>query len=674
MGGPIRAILWTTRCTRTALLFVLGAALLSTVSRADDMDRDATDPASRVARVSYLKGDVSVSLLGGEAEESDRDNWQTARLNLPLVPGDALATDTNARAELQLGDAALQVEEETRVTLDTLDEDHIRVTLDQGSVFLRVRDENDQVEIRTRNAQVRLDRPGRYRITSWNDDVTQVQVRDGDANVQGERQSYPVHDGEQLTLRGTRRASVEYEDLPAQDDFDRWADARNERAVRSVTTRYVSSEVIGYEDLDDYGYWRYEGDYGYVWSPTTVVVNWAPYRYGHWAWIAPWGWTWVDDAPWGFAPFHYGRWARLHNRWCWVPGPRTLRPVYAPALVAWMGAPGVSITVRSGPGVGWIPLGPRDVYRPWYRHSDGYARHVNLSSGRLSRQDFDRGWRRQPHERDYSNRAAATLVAASAFQRGESVQRHIMKPHGHSLTVLDRAPQRPDGLLNSPRSPQGGAVKPDARPHWSRDADRSNDTRFNRAPSPQWRTERPDRPGDNADHPNADRSWRDPRNQPRLQPAPAPSPALRPDRDDRRNNNDDHSNRSGNDRPGVNQNPPPAAPEPPRERRSTTPWARPDTSRESAPAPAQTPVPQPEPRIWKRTPAPDMNGDRRSDIPVAPAPRPDRGNGWRDQRAPVERAVTPTPRVMPHPAPPSASSPPNRESPHPGRHRAESTR
>jgi hypothetical protein len=24
--------------------------------------------------------------------------------------------------------------------------------------------------------------------------------------------------------------------------------------------------------------------------------------------MSPWGWTWVDNAPWGFAPFHYGRW------------------------------------------------------------------------------------------------------------------------------------------------------------------------------------------------------------------------------------------------------------------------------------------------------------------------------------------------------------------------------
>ena len=69
-----------------------------------------------------------------------------------------------------------------------------------------------------------------------------------------------------------------------------------------------------------------------------VAAGWAPYRYGRWAWVSPWGWTWIDDARWGFAPFHYGRWAYASNRWCWVPGPRYVHAVYAPALVAWTAA------------------------------------------------------------------------------------------------------------------------------------------------------------------------------------------------------------------------------------------------------------------------------------------------------------------------------------------------
>jgi hypothetical protein len=122
------------------------------------------------------------------------------------------------------------------------------------------------------------------------------------------------------------------------------------------------------------------------------VVGWAPYRYGHWAYIAPWGWTWVDDAPWGFAPFHYGRWVVAGGAWGWVPCPPPVvavayvRPVYAPALVAWVGGPHFAVGVGVGGGfaagvnVGWFPLGPREVYVPSYPVSRTYVNNVNISN------------------------------------------------------------------------------------------------------------------------------------------------------------------------------------------------------------------------------------------------------------------------------------------------------
>jgi hypothetical protein len=90
----------------------------------------------------------------------------------------------------------------------------------------------------------------------------------------------------------------------------------------------------------------------------------------------------VDDAPWGFAPFHYGRWVHYRERWCWVPGRYVARPVYAPALVAWVGGGSVSVGISIGsrhdyPRYGWFPLAPREVYRPSYHHSPGYVRRLN---------------------------------------------------------------------------------------------------------------------------------------------------------------------------------------------------------------------------------------------------------------------------------------------------------
>src|SRR5690606_3330330 len=198
------------------------------------------------------------------------------------------------------------------------------------------------------------------------------------ADVYGsDNASFRVGDGYSYRFYDTSLRDYETLDLPRQDDFDRWCYERMERYDSSPSRRYASAEVIGYADLDTYGTWDTSSSYGAVWYPSQVAVDWAPYRNGHWSWIDPWGWTWVDNAPWGFAPFHYGRWAYVGSRWGWVPGPRNVRPIYAPALVAFVGGGGFSVSISSGGPVGWFPLGPRDVYVPWYRGSRDYFTNIN---------------------------------------------------------------------------------------------------------------------------------------------------------------------------------------------------------------------------------------------------------------------------------------------------------
>src|ERR1019366_4381965 len=111
-----------------------------------------------------------------------------------------------------------------------------------------------------------------------------------------------------------------------------------------------------------------------VWFPH-VSAGWAPYGEGPRARIDPWGWTWVDDEHWGYAPFHYGRWLSIEGRWAWLPGPMDVEPVYAPALVVFVGGGG-----GFGGNVGWFPLGPREVYVPSYRVSREYVNRVNISN------------------------------------------------------------------------------------------------------------------------------------------------------------------------------------------------------------------------------------------------------------------------------------------------------
>jgi hypothetical protein len=165
------------------------------------------------------------------------------------------------------------------------------------------------------------------------------------------------------------------------DEYDQWASARDRAEDQSVSAQYVSRDMTGYEDLDRNGTWSDDPEYGHVWAPSNVAVDWAPYRYGRWVWVEPYGWTWIDDAPWGFAPFHYGRWAYTRNHWVWAPGIVRSRPVYAPALVVFVGGNDYNDPRWDGRrNVAWFPLAPNEVYRPAYHASDRYVRRVNVTN------------------------------------------------------------------------------------------------------------------------------------------------------------------------------------------------------------------------------------------------------------------------------------------------------
>ena len=350
---------------------------------------DGDDPPSRVARLGYVDGQVSFSPAG-------TDDWVSATLNRPITTGDKLWSDQNSRAELHVGSAAIRLGDQTGFSFLNLDDHMMQIRVTEGTIGLRVRrlEQGESIEVDTPNLAFSVLGPGRYRINvNEGGDTTIINVRDGDGSVTGGGSSYTVHPGQQGIFTGTDSVNADIEPLPQLDDFDTWCDERDLREDHSVARRYVSDDVIGYEDLDDYGGWRPVPDYGQVWFPHVTVVGWAPYRFGHWVWVAPWGWTWVDDAPWGFAPFHYGRWVFVGGGWGWVPCPPPVvavayvRPVYAPALVAWVGGPhfvaGFGVAgggFAAGVNVGWFPLGPREVFVPSYPVSRVYVNNVNISN------------------------------------------------------------------------------------------------------------------------------------------------------------------------------------------------------------------------------------------------------------------------------------------------------
>lgn len=344
-------------------------------------DANTPDPPSRVARLNYMDGSVSFQ-PGGE------NDWVTAVLNRPLVTGDNLWADEDSQAEVHIGSTALRLGAKTGITLLDVSDRAAQIRLPQGSLIVKVRhvDDEDSYEIDTPNVAFVIAQPGDYRIDVDPDgNRTEVTVWRGRGEVTGGGSSYTVVANQYATFTGTDHLDYDLGQIPGKDGFDTWALDRDQREDQSDSANYVSREMTGYEDLDEYGDWSYVADYGTCWRPRVLVAGWAPYRFGHWSWVGPWGWTWVEDEPWGFAPFHYGRWAFAGTGWLWVPGPSVVRPVYAPALVAWVGGgPGFNFSFSFGAGVGWFPLAPGEVFIPGYRVSRVYVNNVNFTNTRVN--------------------------------------------------------------------------------------------------------------------------------------------------------------------------------------------------------------------------------------------------------------------------------------------------
>jgi len=433
------------------------------------------DPPSRVGRVSFLQG--SVSFRPGSV-----DDWTDATLNYPLTSGDHLWTDDRSRAEIQAGPEVVRMAPYTALSLLDLDDHTLQLRMTEGSIDLRVRefDAQDQVEIDLPNGSVSLLEPGRYRIdvdSSGSD--TRVTVREGRAEVTAAGSIYTLEDGQSSVVLGSDTPAFDLAPPPAEDDWERWADERDHRQEAAESARDLPQDMIGCDDLDGYGQWNSDAEYGHVWFPT-VATGWAPYRFGHWAWVDPWGWTWIDAAPWGFAPFHYGRWAWIGGRWGWVPGRIVRHPVYAPALVAFVdvGGPGWSASVGVGGGpVAWFPLGPREPFVPAYQVSQDYARRVNVTSVNITNVNVTNVNVTQVR---YVNRevpGAVTVVDRRTFAEARPVSRElrtVSRDQIGSARVLGAAPpvapERVSVLAREGRATARPPARIEARPVMARRA------------------------------------------------------------------------------------------------------------------------------------------------------------------------------------------------------------
>jgi hypothetical protein len=394
------------------------------------------DPPGRVGRIADTQGQVWLY-------DDEQGEWIEARRNRPVTAGDRVSAERGARAAIQIGSGTVRLDGDTEIEFVALDDQRVHMRLHGGSVALRLRSNDSAREFAVVTPEGRFEptRAGRYRIdrNGNRNDGSFGAVIAGAMHFEAPDSALEIVAGQRAEFWSEGgRTHYAWANL-SDDRFGEWVareeredDRYYERQSRDERRRYVSPEMTGAEDLDRDGDWDRHPDYGAIWYPRVVVAGWAPYRYGHWAHVRPWGWTWIDDAPWGFAPFHYGRWVWWGGRWGWCPGQYVARPVYAPALVAWIGGSqgSVGITIGGGPAVGWVPLSPREVYVPPYQVTNIYVRNVNVTH---------QPWH-PPRPRDntvrtgpimYTNQGVpggVTVVSSDVLKNRQPISSAVIKP------------------------------------------------------------------------------------------------------------------------------------------------------------------------------------------------------------------------------------------------------
>ncbi len=409
------------------------------------------DPPGRVGRITLIEGDVKFYA-------DQEDGWQPARLNVPVTSENSIWTEGRSRAEWKVGPTAIRLDHDTVVDIQKLNDTEFAIYLQRGTANIRIGliEKGEVYRVHTPEGTVTLRSSGSYRFEADMDKgESSVAVYAGRARIDS-RAGTPWVDAGRMALMdrsGARMESI------ARTNFDDWVQVLDERWNPAIST-HVSPFMTGHEELDANGTWEEEIEYGRVWVPR-VVVDWAPYRYGHWRYVRPWGWTWIDDAPWGFAATHYGRWVQVRGRWAWWPGTRRHRPIYSPALVAWVGGSDwtVSFASGNGHGIGWFPLAPYEAFVPWYTHSPTYVYNINHIH-------INRPVHTRPPRQYVNHKPGVTVVSPATFQSAAPVATNQARIRGESAwnrpAVQDGAilpPRRTEPDRNTGRQP-GSSGKP----------------------------------------------------------------------------------------------------------------------------------------------------------------------------------------------------------------------
>ncbi|QKV58402.1 MAG: hypothetical protein HT580_15450 [Dechloromonas sp.] len=412
----------------------------------------AGDPPGRVGRLSQIQGDVIF--------RSDRqDPGSPATINWPVSSGAIIDTERRSRAEVWVGSTAYRLDSNSRAEFVTVNDQIVDLLLANGTlaVTIRDRDQADDLQIVTPGGRVRFPGPGRFRIEVW-PDRTSLAAQSGSAEILTGERPLTVRPGEMATL--DERGLLGIDTAPYGDDFDAWVSAQDNRERSNAARRHVSPYMTGYQDLDAYGDWSSSPDYGTVWYPRAVASDWAPYRDGRWAWVEPWGWTWIDAAP-GVRAFPL---RTLGADWRAL-GLGTGQLCGTPRLCAGTGRLGrrsrlePPYRIRLHPGSRLVPAGTARGHVPAYRTSPTYVRQINVTHvhnhayiDRALRPEYRPKYAYQGHPH------AVTVVPANTLREGKTIDNRNIRPYDKQ--ALEQAPVRPRAPGGDWLAPPRGAERP----------------------------------------------------------------------------------------------------------------------------------------------------------------------------------------------------------------------
>ena len=610
-----------------------------------------------VARISLVTGN-DVSFSRGD----DPENWQPADLNVPMTLGDRVWTGDDGRIELQVhGGSVVRLAGRTDLQALNLTGSMKQFSLSLGTASFQVRRlaDDEVFEVDTPNTAVTFERPGDYRVDVDNDGNTRVQVRRGRAIAAAGGGQVALSAGDEMDIDGIDAPRYDIVAVPRPDGWDQWVAQRDQQLAQARSYTYVTADIAGVEDLDQYGRWQQIPEYGWTWSPISVEAGWAPYRAGRWIWQDPWGWTWVAAEPWGWAPYHYGRWVFYGSRWCWVPvGPPVRAVAYSPALVAFVG--GIGRLRRLVPARAARSVLSLVAPRPDRRRDQRHLRESDLRDGRQPDDVFVSGRnvsRDFVHDRDGDPDGGRDARAARA--RPVVPTRDSIRMTGRTVTAAARppaatnargrrrarAPRRRRSRASTRRFPSSAktAARP-SRPGRPRGCRR----RTGRSPPRACARSRP-RPADVTLAPRND-AVKGPRPEPvapaRGRPGGRPTPAPR-----RRRERPIPRRADTRPRRPLAQAEPRPRPRPARRRR--LPPTRPA---EASRPPAHPMPPRPTARASSRSPrsTPERAGTERVQAPPPMHERPQPAERIAPEPKPAQRA-RPTPKPTPTKKPEAAS-------------------